>query len=229
MQQFFGLVFANVIVLVVVKHRQQHVEVGEHVLQAQAGVAQVQGVVAAVAPLRHCRVERGSFDFHLVAQRLEEAAGPVGAGRGYYGHFHGQRQGLGGQVRAVFAGAVHGRAEGFGQGRAQEGRGHVGPVVHVLLQGEAFAERAAPAANQADGVEVEQQGDGAALGRCFGVENVGLAAGYFDALQARGVLVQQVAQVGGGLAGSGDGEEHSYQAEIQEPECSEGAAELGAG
>jgi len=60
-----------------------------------------------------------------------------------------------------------------------------------LLQGEAFAAAAAaaaPAAHQADRVGVEKQGDGAALGGGLRVENVGLAAGYFDALQARWIF-----------------------------------------
>nr|GFD38356.1 hypothetical protein [Tanacetum cinerariifolium] len=130
MQQLVGLVLVDVVVLVVVEHRQQHVEVREHVLQAQAIVAQVQGIVLAITPLGLGGVEGVGLGFDLVAQRLEEAAGPVGTGGRHYGHGHGQRQGLGGQRGAVFAGAVHGRAKGFAQGHAHEGRGHVGAVVH---------------------------------------------------------------------------------------------------
>ena len=42
-------------------------------------------------------------------------------------------------------------------------------------------EAAAPAAYQADGVGVEEQGDGAALGGGFGIEDVVLTTSYFDA------------------------------------------------
>ena len=83
----------------------------------------------------------------------------------------------------------------------------MGPVIHVLLQGETLA-AGAPAAHEAHGVEVEQQGGGAALGGGFGVEYVGLAPGHLHALQARGVLVEQVAKVGGRLVGDSDGQEH---------------------
>ena len=106
------------------------------------------------------------------------------------------------QLGALGAGAVQGRTEGFDQGHAQVGGAHIGPVVDVLLQ----ARFVLATAYQVDGVDVEEEGYGGFLLVRFGVEYVGLADREVEGLEAVRVLVQQVAEVGGGGVGGGEGE-----------------------
>ena len=74
-QELAGLVVADPVVLVVVEHRQQDVEVGEQVGQPHRP-PQAHREVAAVAPRGEPRVERDRFGRHLVVERLEERPAP---------------------------------------------------------------------------------------------------------------------------------------------------------
>jgi len=206
--QLRDLVVADPVVLVVVQHRDEHVEVREQVAQARRG-AQRERIVGALAPVRKKRVERMGRDVDGVAQGLEQPAQqPRAIATG-----HGRQRGLErdrrlGQLRAVFAAAAQGRAEHVGDGDAEERRGDVRAVVDVLLQREPAPLLPASFAHQSDWIDVEEQGGRAALGVRLGVEDVRLPERRLERLQARGVLVQQVAEIGRRTMRGGDGELH---------------------
>ena len=98
------------------------------------------------------------------------------------------------QFRAVLAAPAEGGAEDLGDRDAQERRRDVRAVVDVLVE---QPPEAAAAADQADRVDVQQQGGGAAVVGRLGVEDVGLAERQVERLRPVRVLVQQVAEVGG--------------------------------
>lgn len=66
----------------------------------------------------------------------------------------------------------------------------------------------AAVADQIDGVHVEEEGGGAAVFGGLGVKDVSRAEGEGEPLDPGGVLVEEVAEVGRGVVGCGDGEEH---------------------
>ena len=62
-----------------------------------------------------------------------------------------------------------------------------------------------------DGVDFREHRHGAAFWSCLGVEDVGFTVRYVEGLHAVWVLGKQVADVGGGLMGGGDGEHSNVQ------------------
>ncbi|MEH3053798.1 MAG: hypothetical protein PGN13_07270 [Patulibacter minatonensis] len=107
-EQLLDLVVADPIVLVVVEHWQQHVQVGEQLREAHLA-AQTERQVAAVAPVRVAWVEGDRGHLHLVAERLEQAAHErLSATRRHHGQLSRERERLGREVRASVAAAVEG-------------------------------------------------------------------------------------------------------------------------
>ena len=203
--QLVDLVPAHPVVLVVVEHRQQHVQLAEQVTHpARGGDAHVE--VGAVTPVGEGRVQRYRLGAHLVAERLEQpvaaaprrpgsaarAAAPPGpAGRG--------------QARPVRAVAAQRGAEQLAQRHRQQRGGGIGTVVDV--GGE--RERPVPAAPcQRDRVDLAQQRGGAAAGLCLGVEDVRRSPAHRDRAHGGGVLVQQEPEVRRGRRGVREGEQH---------------------
>jgi hypothetical protein len=205
-QQLLDLGLADEVVLVVVEDRHQHVDVLQQVLEAERR-PQLEVEVRALPPVGKVLVQGAPGGGDLVAERLEEPPEQLlAAAAGQSGDARGERQRRLGQRLAVPAAAVESAAEGLGDGDAEERRGDVGPIVDVLVE-EGSAPRT-PVAHQADRVDVEEQCRGAALALRLGVEDVRLAEGKLEALRAIGVLVQQVAEIGGGSLMASDGQEH---------------------
>jgi len=148
-------------------------------------------------------------DVDGVAQGLEQPAQQLRAVAAGYGRQRGLEWDRRlGQLGAVFAAAAQGRPEYVGDGDAEERRGDVRAVIDVLLQREPAPLLPASLAHQPDRIDVEEQGDRAALGGRLGVEDMRLPERRLERLQARGVLVQQVAEIGRRLMCGGDGELH---------------------
>ena len=210
-EQLVDLGVVHPVVLVVVQHRQQHIQVAERVGQPDLPGQPDREVVRA-APLRQLRVERDPGGLHVPAQRLEQPVRQVGAapaGQRRDGDL--QRQRAGGQLRPGVTAAGHRGAEDLAQRDREHRRGRVGPVVDVLGQGERLR-AAGPGppvpADQPDRVDLQQQRRGAALLAGFRVEHVRLACGHVEALHPVRVLVQQEAQVRRRRLGQRDGQEH---------------------
>jgi hypothetical protein len=58
--------------------------------------------------------------------------------------------------------------------------------------------------DKANRIDVQREGKRAAFVRCLGVEHVRAAEGQLQLLAAGRVLVQQIAEIGGGPLGRGD-------------------------
>ena len=202
--QLVDLLGGHPVVLGVVEHGQQHVQVVQRVRQPQlAGQPQVE--IRGVAPL--CWLERLAACVDAPAEGAEDTVGERGAAAAAQGRNPDlQRDAGGGQVRAGVAAAGERGAERFlDRHREQAGSG-VGPVVDVLAE---FAVAVLVAADQRDRVDLEQQRGRTPLRRRLRVEDVRLTSRYGERLRPVRVLVQQVPQVGRGRAGGGDGQQHT--------------------
>ena len=163
------------------------------------------GETGAVAPFGMALVEGQARRLDLVAERLEDGAEEALAAAHRQGIEAGfQRDGLRRQFGPVLAAPVEGGAEHLGDGHAQERRRDIGTVVDVGSEGEGGG----VAARQADGIDFQEQARRAALLGNLRVEDMGRAGGEVERLQAAGVLVQQIPQVGSGPVRGGQGEQH---------------------
>ena len=193
--QLLDLVVAHPVVLLVVEHGQQDVEVGQQRAQPDRR-AERQPHVAARPPLV---VDRGRH--HVVAERLEQApherfATTCGHGR----QVRGQRD----RLRRQFGlRALHRGLEDGHERHRQQRRRHVRPVVDVVGE----RERPAPAPRQADRVDLEDQRHRAAVLARLGIEHDGPPERQREGLHPLGVLVQQEPEIGRGPVGGGDGEQ----------------------
>ena len=162
-------------------------------------------VVRPLTPARELLVERVSVGSHGVAEQLEEAVEQVfttSAWNDCQGCL--QRQRRLDELLPLLAPAVHGRREELVQRDAQERRSDVRAVVDLLV------ERALAAApDQTDWVNVQQDADLAPLLLGDRIEDMHGPEALFEGLQARWVLVQQVAEVGCGAVCCFDLEEHT--------------------
>ena len=120
-EQLVDLLLTDPVVLVVIQHRQQDVEVGQQILQRHL-TADASSDVAAVAPLRERVVERDRVGLHLVAQGLEEARDhlPTADG-GHHGDARLQRDGGSGESGALIAPTTNRRAVQLGDRHAHQG------------------------------------------------------------------------------------------------------------
>lgn len=219
-EQLAALVVAHPVVLVVIEHGQQHVEVRKQVGQPH-GPAEPHRQVAAVAPLGEPVVERDRRRGHAVPEGLEQRTQHRTTATGRQcGHLDLEGQRRGGQVRVPVAPARHGRAEHLAQRDAEQRRGRVRAVVHVPREREALpAPAVAPALapHQAHGVDLDQQCGGAPVGPGLGEEDVGVAERERHRAHVVGVLVEQETQVGGRRVGGGDGQQHRACPRSEQP------------
>ena len=206
--QLVDLVGALPVVLRLVQHGEQHVELVEGVGEPD-GAGQPEPDVARVAPLRDRLVERDRLGLDRPAERLEEPVRDVGATAARQHRDRDlERDGGVGELLARPAGAAARGAEHVGHRDAEQRRGGVRPVVDVLREAE-VGRVARPRPRQSHGVDVEDERGRAALVGGLGVEDGDGAEGLGELLHPVGVLVEQVAQVGRRGVGGRDGEEHS--------------------
>ena len=204
--QFFHLLVADGVVFAGVERGDEDVQVRQQVGQAD-GLGQRDREVGAVAPFGEMVVQGVRLQADLVAQRLETGGAGTRPHPGSAQPPDALPSGSGafGQAGPVFAAPAQGRPEHLRQGHREERRGGVGAVVDVLRQRPPLAPRAP---DQSDGVHVQQQGRRAGVVRDFRVEDVRLPERQFKRLRTGGVLVQQVAQIGGGVLSRANSQQH---------------------
>jgi hypothetical protein len=207
--QLVHLVGGHPVVLRVVEHGQEHVQVVERLGQPQAA-REPQVDVRGFSPAGELRVQRHRGRGHLPAQRREQLSGQRGtAAAGQGGHVQVKRNRGRGQLRPGVTPAGHCGPEHLGQRHRQHAGRRVRAVVHVLAQGEGLGGLPAGAPDERDRIHVEQQRCRAPAGCRFGVEDMRLPRCDREAVHLLRMLVQQEAQVGGWIHGGGDGDKHS--------------------
>ena len=82
-QQLVYFIVADPVMLVVVQYRQQHIQVGQQVLEPGFR-CEAHAEVWAGAPLRKARIERVSLNLNSVAERLKQALDEVRSVSGWY-------------------------------------------------------------------------------------------------------------------------------------------------
>ena len=100
--------------------------------------------------------------------------------------------------------AGHRGAEGGVDGDAGEAGSHIRSVVDVLIE----PREGGGAAHEADGIDLDEQGDGHAVIRDFGIEDVDRSGGEGAREDGRGVLAEQIADLGRVWRGAGERDEH---------------------
>ena len=201
-QELLHLGVAHPVVLVVVEHRDQHVEVGQQVAQGTGG-AQADREVRAHPPLRKLGVERMGLGRDRVAERLEEAAQhPLAAAAGERRQADVEGERLPHQLRARLAAPGAGGVEDPRDRHRQERRGDVRAVGDVLV------ERRSGTAHQPHGIDVEEKRYRAGALRRLGVEHVRLPEREVERLHPVRVLVEEEPQVGRRDVRGADREQH---------------------
>jgi len=205
-QQLVDLVIADPIVLLVVEHGDEDIEVGQELRQrhgpADGDVPVARGLAVAVE-------DRRSRD--LVAQRREQPNGELQSVTAVERHdAGGERDGLRGQFTPCFRAATHRRAEHPRQRDAQERRSRIGPIVDVLRQRPALgpAALAPPPAHEGYRIDVQDQRRRTTLFRRFGIEHMRRAETDVEALRPLRMLAQQKSEIGGGALDRGQGQQH---------------------
>ena len=203
--QLVDLLGGHPVVLRVVEHGQQHVQVVQRVRQPElAGQAEVE-----VGESPHSAGVRGWLRASTPQPRGAKtrcaSAAPPRQRRA--GTLRVERDAFRGQVGARVAAAGERGAEGLLDRHREQAGGGVRAVVDVLGELGVAALVLVPP-DQGDRVDLEQQRGRAPLRRRLRVEDVRLTSGNGERLQPVRVLVQQVPQVGRGRAGGGDGQQH---------------------
>jgi hypothetical protein len=208
-QQLLDLVVADPVVLLVVQHRHQHVQVREQ-LGEPLRSRERDREVAAVAPLGRQRgIERVRLGRHRPPERLEQPAQElVAAAAGQHRDARLERDRRRRDVGPVLRLPAERRPIHLRDGDAQERRGDVRAIVHVLREQPALALGPAPPAHEPHRIHVEHERRGAPFGRGLGIHHVRLPERELEALRPRGVLVQQVAEVRRRPVRRRDGEQH---------------------
>ena len=210
--QLVHLVGADPVVLGVVQHRQQHVEVVERVGQPH-GPGQPHVQVARLAPAPGSSGRAGSLGRRdLPAERLEHAAA---AGR--------RRHGTAAPERATPAGSATRPAPGGLSQRPVSAVRNTSLIAIASMLDAAYGRSftycpsANPspdgpltAAHEADRIDLEQQRRRAPLRPRLRVEHVRRAHRLRERLHPARMLVQQVSQVGRRRAGRGNGQQHNH-------------------
>lgn len=205
-QQLFQLVVADEIMLLVVEDGHQHIEMRQQ-FGERLGCPDSDGKIGTLSPFGKLLVERMARRFDVITERLEEAVQEAfAAADRQHVEPSRERQRRDRQFRPVVAPALHRRAKHLGDRDAHERRGHKRPVIDVLAKQRMVAR--ASAANHADRIDIEQQAGRASPRRRFRVEDVRFAEAQLEALEPRGVLVQQETQIRRGLLGCGNREQH---------------------
>jgi hypothetical protein len=162
-EQLVELVLPDPIVLGVVEHRQQHVQMRKQILKP-TGRAQLDSKIRALTPGRELGIEGQPLGRDRVAERLEQ---PTKQGLAAPTRQH-RKLGLErdrsvGEFGSISARALERRAEHPRERDAEKRGRDVGTIVDVLPQRPGVARRPPRAADEADGIEVEEQRRGAAI------------------------------------------------------------------
>ena len=212
-QQLVDLVGALPVVLRLVEHRQQYVELVERIGEPDLA-GQPEPDIPGVAPLWEALVQRDRDRLDLPAQGFEEPMGQRGATTaGQHRDLDLQRDRGVGQILVRPASAAARRTEHVGEGHSQQGGGCVRSVVDVLREAEVWRVLCARP-GQPDRVDVEKQRRRApVLGR-FGIEHDRGSERLLELLDPVGMLVQQVPEISGRspvCEGCGDRQQHAGQ------------------
>ncbi len=207
LQQLLDLVVGYPVVLLIVEDRNQHIEVGEQILQPNS-TCDGQCDIGRRSPFRELVVKLRALHFYGVAQRLEETPDQIFTATGRDDRQMGsQRNRRLRKFRSIFAPPAHCRAEYPAHRDAQERVRSIRTVIHVLLQLSAFTGRPTTA-HERYRVDLDQQSRGAEVDRSIGIEHIGLPKRKLFRLEACWILVQQIAEIGCRLMRGGDREEH---------------------
>src|SRR5262249_44020113 len=90
---------------------------------------------------------------------------------------------------------------------AEKRRKDIRTIIHVLIKRSCVVLSYLPT-NQADRIHVKKQRRCASLGCRFGIKEMSFPKRHFKGMHFRGILVQQVSQVGGGLVCRCDRQKH---------------------
>jgi hypothetical protein len=184
-------IITDPVMLLVVEHRDEHVEMVEKFGQSLGGV-DFHGEEGRRPPVGEAAVERVGGDGKLVPEGFEESLEKVFAAAARQGSdARGERNGHRDQFGPGLADAGEGSTKHLRDGDREHRRGDVGSVIDVLVEGAL----AALSPDEGNRVDIEKQGGGAAGVGCLGVENVGVPKGKGERLHLGGVLVQKIAQV----------------------------------
>ncbi len=206
--QLADLVVGHPVVLPVVEHGQQHVEVAERVGEADlAGGHEVD--VAGVAPVGERGIQRHGRRLHPPGEGPEQLAHEVGAAaRGQGGDRDAERQGARRQLGEGLAAAAHRRAEDVPERDREHRRRRVRPVVHVVRDARRARAPEARGADERDRIHLEQQRHRAPLVGRLRVDDVRGADGEVEGLRLGRVLAEQVAEVRRRVRGLCEDDEH---------------------
>src|SRR5215471_11400312 len=144
--------------LAIVEHRDQYIQVSQKLFKSRR-LVKCDRVVRAIAPFRESLVERAARCFDLIAQRLEHAMQKSFAtANGKHIDPRRKRKRHFNELRSILAAALQGGAKHLSDRHAEERRSGVRPIVDVLRKFEARI--GVLAADQSDGIDIEEQADG---------------------------------------------------------------------
>ncbi len=216
-QQLVDLIGRYPVVLGVVQHRQQHIQLPQR-LGEPALPLQHQPYVTRIAPLRERRIQRHRLGLHRPAQRLEQLLHELRAApRGQHRHLDPQRHRLSWQLRTRSALPLHRAGEDGAQRHGQQRGRRVRTVVDVLPEcriRSATTALALPATDQGDRIDLQQQRRRAPLRVGLRVEDIRGSVRRRELLGVVGMLVQQVSEIGRGTVGTAGGgyrQEHAIE------------------
>jgi hypothetical protein len=206
--ELLDLVLGHPVVLVVVEHRQEDVEMLEQLLEPlRAG--QRHREVPARSPVRTRLVQREPPSHDRVPEGLEETPQErLASATRQDGETRFPRKLARGELRPLLAPPGERRGEHPRQGDAEERGRHVGSVVDVLLELAALTGRSSPTADEPDGIDLEQQRGRAALRVGPRIDDVRLPEGQLEEVRPKRALVEQEAQIRGRRSRAGKREQH---------------------
>jgi hypothetical protein len=205
-EELLDLATLHPVVLVVVHHRKQDVEVAKEFPNPH-GPHDPEVEVATITPGREVVIKRDRGRGHLVPQGFEQPAdelftSPAGHDR----KVRLEREGSLGKLGPVLASSRECRTEQLGDRDAHERGGDVRSVVHVVGERERLPAASTP--DQADRVDFQQERHRAPLGGRFRIQDVRLPVGDVDRPDVLGILVQKETEVGCRRGRGRDREEH---------------------
>ena len=174
-QQLPDLVLTYPIMLFIVEHGNEHVQMRKQFLKANRR-GDFDGVVRRSSPFRKLLVKHSTVGFHNVAEWLEELLQQVNSStRGDNRKVRGEWNRRIGEALAFFTSSAHSGRKHLAQGDAQERVRSIGSIVDILLQLTAIAGRPATPSYQRDRIDFHEQSNGATLRRRFRVEDMSFA------------------------------------------------------
>src|SRR5438874_11556063 len=153
-KELFDFVFSHPVVFVRIKHWDQHIKMGQQILQGDA-LADLHGVVRPFAPLGKLLIKRMVFRENLIPQRFEQSTQEFFAATTRQdGESRSKREWNGYEFRAIFAVSRQRGIENPSDGDTHEGRSHVGAVVYILIEHSTLAGRSASSPDESNWVNI---------------------------------------------------------------------------